>query len=1010
MKKRIISLLTCFCMAFSGAAALPSGTLTKLFSFTASAQTRSGTCGDNITWTLDENGKLTISGTGKVYFPNGSPFIGDNSIRSLVVEDGVTSLFTRLVWDCKNLESVSIDDSVTKIGSEAFEGTKWLDEQRKISPFVIINDILVDATTCKGEVTIPQTVRVIGEYAFFNADIWKVNIPEGVEIIDSGAFDRCEQLTSINIPDSVQTIGSGAFSDCNLWSVQIGKSVKVIDNYAFMGNKMLAEINIPDSVERLGCQSFQECSALRVLNIGNGLSRIEPYAFKNCIELKTINIGNGMQQLSGDTFVGCEKLSEINVSENNPYLSSDNNIVYNKQKSEIVMIPGGLKDISIAEGVEKFTYGSCQNNSIVESVYIPLTVTEIEAYSFSGCSSLKKVYLPSNLKKILGFAFGNCTSLESIIIPDNVNYMLSDTFSNSGLRSIDLSNNSELTYLISRMFESCLYLKQIDIPQNIKKIDGAAFDKCTSLENVTLHEGLETIDIKAFYGCDKLKSINIPKSVTRIDDYAFGYYGEGYYTHSGNLSEYHEKETKYPDFTIYCYKGTEGERYAKDNGFKYVLLEECKHDYSVEKVPATCLKFGYDLHTCKKCGEKFKDNFTDLLGHDWSDWKQTEKPSCTKLGSDSRTCKHCGLTISRSVSKAQHSWSDWKVTEKPTASKFGLKERSCTVCGKTTTELMPKDESVKDIYRLAGKNRYETAANISSVSTPFSDNVVIACGMNYADALAGVPLANALNAPILLTEKDTLPKETLDEINRIKAKNVFLLGGEGAISADVEKALLDKSLKVERIAGSTRFETATKIAEKMQTVSGKAPSEVFFVYAFTFADALSASTAAAVKGAPIIYLKTIGEIDNATKSYLGTVKGKVKTAYVIGGSGVISNEMKSSAASVLGLTSPASVQRIAGTDRYETCVAVNSTFNGVLTGNSFCIATGQDFPDALAGGVYAAQNKAPLFLVNGKEKTLRLSDAQATFLKSKKTDSFYVFGGVGVVPDEHIQVLSKASA
>ena len=210
MKKRIISLLTCFCMAFSGAAALPSGTLTKLFSFTASAQTRSGTCGDNATWTLDENGKLTISGTGEVYFPDGSPFIGDNSIRSLVVEDGVTSLFTRLVCDCKNLESVSIDDSVTKIGSGAFEGTKWLDEQRKKDPFVIINDILVDAATCKGEVTIPQRVRVIGEAAFYKAPVWKVNIPESVKIIDEMAFCCCEQLTSITIPDSVTTI-SGSF-------------------------------------------------------------------------------------------------------------------------------------------------------------------------------------------------------------------------------------------------------------------------------------------------------------------------------------------------------------------------------------------------------------------------------------------------------------------------------------------------------------------------------------------------------------------------------------------------------------------------------------------------------------------------------------------------------------------------------------------------------------------------------------------------------------------------------
>ncbi len=278
--------------------------------------------------------------------------------------------------------------------------------------------------------------------------------------------------------------------------------------------------------------------------------------------------------------------------------------------------------------------------------------------------------------------------------------------------------------------------------------------------------------------------------------------------------------------------------------------------------------------------------------------------------------------------------------------------------------------------------------------------------MNYADALAGVPLANALNAPILLTEKDTLPKETLDEIKRIKAKNVFLLGGEGAISADVEKALLDKSLKVERIAGSTRFETATRIAEKMQTVSGKASSEVFFVYAFDFADALSASTAAAIKGSPIIYLNTKGELDNTTKRYLESVKGNVKTAYVIGGSGVISDDMMNKAAKALGLSK---ATRIAGANRFATCVAVNEKFADVLNGDMLCVATGMDFPDALAGGVYAALNKAPLFLINGKLKTPKLSDEQKTYLKTKAANSITAFGGVGVVPDNHIADIAKNS-
>lgn len=957
-------------MVLSGAAALPSGTLTKLFSFSASAQTRSGTCGDNINWTLDENGKLTISGTGGDYYWADSIFSDDNSIKSLVVENGITRLVNTMFYNCKELENVSVADSVENIGPSAFEGTKWLDEQRKKGSFVIINDILLEANNIHNEVTIPNSVRVIGKSAFFNTDIWKVYIPEGVEIIDWNAFTNCSQLTSINIPDSVHTIGSSAFMNCNLWSVQIGKGVKTIDSEAFYGNKNLSEITIPDNVET-----------------------VEDTAFGNCTNLTSVNIGSGVKTLNPSSFSGCEKLDEINISKDNPYYASVNGFVFNKEMTELALTPNE-KECYIPEGVKRIREDQFKDNDSIEYVYLPDTVTKIDKNGFSRCRNLKSVSLSSKLESIGVFGFSECKSLEDIIIPDSVTLMDQCAMSLcDNLKSVDLSCNPLCTNISHDLLSYNYSLEKVEIPQNIKCIEQSSFFNCHALENVTLYEGLKEIESNAFLNCKKLKSIKIPKSVTRIGDYAFGY-------------SWDNEAIKYTDFTIYCYKDTEGERYARDNGFKYVILDECEHEYTVQAVPANCLKFGYDLHTCQKCGETFKDNFTDLLGHSYGNWEVCEEASCIKTGTQQKVCEHCGLTVSKQIDKADHIWGEWTVIEKPSAARLGLKERSCKVCGKIESEIMPKDESVKDIYRLAGKNRYETAANISSVSTPFSDNVVLACGMNYADALAGVPLANALGAPILLTNKDNLPQETLDEIKRIKAKNVFLLGGEGAVGAEVEKTLKNNHLAVERIAGATRFETATRIAEKMQTVSGKASSEVFFVYAFDFADALSASTAAAIKGSPIIYLNTKGELDNTTKRYLESVKGNVKTAYVIGGSGVISDDMMNKAAKALGLSK---ATRIAGANRFATCVAVNEKFADVLNGDMLCVATGMDFPDALAGGVYAALNKAPLFLINGKLKTPKLSDEQKTYLKTKAANSITAFGGVGVVPDNHIADIAKSS-
>ena len=305
--------------------------------------------------------------------------------------------------------------------------------------------------------------------------------------------------------------------------------------------------------------------------------------------------------------------------------------------------------------------------------------------------------------------------------------------------------------------------------------------------------------------------------------------------------------------------------------------------------------------------------------------------------------------------------------------------------------------------RLAGKGRYETAAKISQASFTTADTVVLAYGLNYADALAGVSLATKLKAPILLTNTKTLDKTTLAEIKRLKAKNVIILGGTGAISTAVENSLKKEGLTTDRIFGASRFGTATAIAEKLND----APTDVFFVYAFNSADALSVSPIAACKNAPIIYLSTKGDLHPDTAAYLAKLKkaGCVKNAYVIGGEGVISDDMMNKAGNALGVAPT----RVFGANRFATCVAVNEKFADVLNGDMLCVATGMDFPDALAGGVYAALNKAPLFLINGKLKTPKLTDEQKAYLKTKAATKITTFGGTGVVPDNHIEDIVKNS-
>ena len=305
-----------------------------------------------------------------------------------------------------------------------------------------------------------------------------------------------------------------------------------------------------------------------------------------------------------------------------------------------------------------------------------------------------------------------------------------------------------------------------------------------------------------------------------------------------------------------------------------------------------------------------------------------------------------------------------------------------------------------EVKRLSGSNRYETAVSISKRSYTSAQTVVLASGEKYADALAGVPLAYKNNAPILLTPSKSLATVTLNEIKRLGAKKVIILGGTGAVSAGVEKKLKNNSLTVERLNGKTRYGTAVKIAKSISL----SPYNVFFAYGDDYADALSASSVAALRSAPIIYLQKGDEPDAETAEYLKELyrRGGVYDGWIIGGTGVISSAMEGNVKQALNKTT---IKRLPGANRYTTCVAVNKEFADLLSGGCITVATGRNFPDALAGGVFAASRAAAVCLADGS-----LSTEQTAYLKAKSADRIFVLGGTGAVPAALVNKIKAASA
>lgn len=295
------------------------------------------------------------------------------------------------------------------------------------------------------------------------------------------------------------------------------------------------------------------------------------------------------------------------------------------------------------------------------------------------------------------------------------------------------------------------------------------------------------------------------------------------------------------------------------------------------------------------------------------------------------------------------------------------------------------------VIRIAGNNRYSTAVEVSKKAFPYgSDTVIIASGQGFADALAGIPLANICKAPILLADTNYITKETGDEITRLKAKNVIILGGIGVISAKVANIFTGRGLSVQRIAGTDRFATSTLIAEEIIKRTKK-PTEVFFVSAFNFPDALSVSSIAAVKNAPIIYAGKDANINENVQKFITKYKNSISKMYAIGGASVVPdsyiNKIKQGTS--------AQTIRLSGKDRFETCLKVNNYFKDSLTGTDVFIASGLNYPDALSGGVYAAMSKSPILLV-GKDG---VTTSQVNYFNSLKASAAKIIGGTGVVSE-----------
>jgi hypothetical protein len=380
----------------------------------------SGTCGENVTWTLDVNGTLTISGTGNMedyVAPLSVPWYSYRSrISKVVITDGVTSIGSHAFYDCYSLTSVTIPDSVTSIGKDAFS---WCSNLTSV--------------------TIPNSVISIGNSTFYCSGLISVTIPDSVTSIGDGAFSYCSSLTSVTISDSVTSIGDWAFEYCNLISVTIPDSVTSIGYGAFYECSNLTAISvdpnnryytsvdgvlfdatktklichpaksdrtsyeIPDSVTSIGIYAFCGCSSLTSVTIPDSVTSIGDSAFSDCSSLTSVTIPEAVTSIGDFAFRFCSSLTSVTIPDSVTSIGSS-----------AFEYCSSLTSITIPDLVTNISFAVFENCSSLTSVTIPDSVTSIGSFAFEFCSSLTSVTIPKSVTSISWYAFAGCDSLTDV--------------------------------------------------------------------------------------------------------------------------------------------------------------------------------------------------------------------------------------------------------------------------------------------------------------------------------------------------------------------------------------------------------------------------------------------------------------------------------------------------------------------------------------------------------------------------------------------------------------------
>ena len=399
--KKMLAVLSALCMIGGAVPMLPVQE-TAVISASAEDSAELFNYSKNIKRISDEEPAESISISG----------VKDISVTEITIPaeiDGlpVTRISSHAFFRCSKLASVTIPESVIMIDRTAFSGTPWLKAKQEENPLVVVNGILIDASTCAEDVMIPDTVKSIS----------------------NGAFEG-SAVTSVTLPDNITDVSGSTFSGSALASVKVSENNPAFtseDGILFSKDKTelifyppkseRTEYTIPDGVKCIQSSAFENCLNLTSVTIPDTITNVLGSAFSAIRYPLYINyyaFANTTQGISGHTFVNCLNLKEIHVSENNTGLSSENGILFNKDKTELISYPCGKEgDSYIIPDSVTVIQANAFSSCLLKEVTIPESVTSIGVLAFCS-SSLTSVTIPKSVTKVGGLALAACPDLKTV--------------------------------------------------------------------------------------------------------------------------------------------------------------------------------------------------------------------------------------------------------------------------------------------------------------------------------------------------------------------------------------------------------------------------------------------------------------------------------------------------------------------------------------------------------------------------------------------------------------------